>query len=190
MKEVVFIRHGATPGNLEKRYIGSTDEPLSPQGIEQMQELAALSLCPAHIYVSPMLRARQSAQILFPGRTYTVVEGLRETDFGRFEGKNAQELSADPSYRAWVDSLCLADIPGGDSVQDYKRRCCAAFAGIAKELSEGLNAIVAHGGTIMAMLEAFAMPQRDFYYYHIPNGGAIRCLWDKDVLHCTEELGS
>ena len=32
MKEIILIRHGATAGNLERRYIGRTDEPLCEQG--------------------------------------------------------------------------------------------------------------------------------------------------------------
>ena len=39
MKQLILIRHGATAGNLEKRYIGRTDEALCPLGIHQVEEL-------------------------------------------------------------------------------------------------------------------------------------------------------
>ena len=39
MKKLIFIRHGAVPGNLERRYIGRTDEALSKEGISQMLSL-------------------------------------------------------------------------------------------------------------------------------------------------------
>ena len=75
-----------------------------------------------------MLRTRQTADILFPKMHYTVVDGLIETDFGRFEGKSADKLSGDPAYQAWVDAMCLTPIPEGESVTDFKTRCCEAFA--------------------------------------------------------------
>ena len=57
--KIIFIRHGPTPGNLARRYIGSTDEPLAP---------GALPGCPApaaeRVYVSPLLRCRQTAALL------------------------------------------------------------------------------------------------------------------------------
>ena len=40
MSEILFIRHGSTAGNLEKRYIGRTDEPLCEVGIAQIEALA------------------------------------------------------------------------------------------------------------------------------------------------------
>ena len=58
MKRVVFVRHGATEGNLQKRYIGCTDEPLCEQGIAQIKALSGLKA--DRIVVSPMLRTRQS----------------------------------------------------------------------------------------------------------------------------------
>lgn len=95
---------------------------------------------------------------------YALVEGLRETDFGRFEGKNADELSSDPAYQAWVDAMCLTPIPGGEAAADFKKRCCKAFAETIAAVPDGMcAAFVVHGGVIMAVLEFFAYPKRDFY---------------------------
>ena len=55
--EIIFIRHGATAGNLERRYIGRTDEPLCPLGVEQIEKLKGL-FEPDYLFVSPMLRTR------------------------------------------------------------------------------------------------------------------------------------
>lgn len=66
--KVLLLRHGETPGNRRRAYIGSTDEPLSPQGREQAQAVAVPPV--ERVYGSPMLRCRQTAEILFPGAEY------------------------------------------------------------------------------------------------------------------------
>ena len=60
---VYLIRHGQTQGNLERRYIGSTDQPLCPQGREALEGREMPSV--DGLYVSPLLRCRQTAAILF-----------------------------------------------------------------------------------------------------------------------------
>lgn len=175
MIRIVFIRHGATVGNLEKRYIGRTDEPLCEQGIAQIEALKENGIKADCVFVSPMQRTRQTAQILFPGQTYVEVDAFRETDFGVFEGKTARELSDNEDYQRWVDSGCRGQIPGGESVDDFKARCCQGFLTQIRKISDhSTAAFVVHGGTIMAILEAYARPRKDFYAYHVKNGAVIR----------------
>lgn len=62
-----LLRHGATPANREHRYLGKTDEALSEEGRAEL--LLKKKEIPAELLlVSPMLRCRQTAEILFPGR--------------------------------------------------------------------------------------------------------------------------
>ena len=130
------------------------------------------------LFVSPMRRTRQTAALLFPRTAGVVVEGFSETDFGIFEGKTAQELAASPEYQEWVGSMCLAPIPGGESVSAFKQRCCDAFSAVMAEVPEGARAaFVIHGGVIMAILEALGQPPHEFYDYHIGNGQMISCLY-------------
>ena len=130
-----------------------------------------------------MLRTRQTADILFPKMPYTVVDGFAEMDFGRFEGKSADELSGDPAYQAWVDAMCLTPIPDGESVTDFKTRCCEAFAETIKNVPDGSRVgFVVHGGVIMAILEAYARPKRDFYAYHIGNGECLQGVYDGETI--------
>ena len=171
MKKVLFIRHGATAGNLEKRYIGRTDEPLCPQGDAQVKELALLGLKADLLFVSPARRTHETAAILFPRMQARVIPDFRETDFGLFEGKTAEELSGDPAYGAWLDTGCQGPIPGGESVETFKERCRAAFIRAMATVPEGdTAAFVLHGGVIMAISEAFARPRGSFYSYHLEPG--------------------
>ena len=152
-------------------------------GIAQAERLRGQNLFADCLFVSPLLRARQTAEIVFPQMPYALVEGLRETDFGRFEGKNADELSSDSAYQAWVDAMCLTPIPGGEAVADFKKRCCKAFAETIAAVPDGMcAAFVVHGGVIMAVLEFFAYPKRDFYAYHIGNGECLACTYDGQTL--------
>lgn len=179
MKQLIFIRHGSTAGNLEKRYIGRTDEPLCELGVRQIEALKAENFHGDFLFCSPMLRTRQTASILFPQQSVTFVEDFRETDFGIFEGKTAAELSDSSEYRKWLDSFCLEPIPQGESVAAFKARCCSAFERILQTLPDNsCSVFVVHGGVIMAILERFAEPKRDFYDYHIGNGAFIRCACD------------
>ena len=98
-----LLRHGATPANREHRYLGKTDEALSEEGRAEL--LLKKKEIPAELLlVSPMLRCRQTAEILFPGRAQVQIPEWTEMDFGRFEGKNYRELNGDPDYQAWIDS--------------------------------------------------------------------------------------
>lgn len=154
---LVLLRHGRTSGNDLHRYVGRTDEPLSPEGRWQARRAGSCSRVPL-VYVSPLVRARQTAAICFPDAAQVVVDGLRELDFGEFEGRSADDMAGDAAYRAWVDGCCVGRCPGGESRADLVRRTSAALEGIlATSFARGDErvVVVAHGGTIMAAMSAF-----------------------------------
>ena len=92
-----LIRHFRTQGNLERRYIGGTDEPILPG------QTGNILCCPEKIITSPMLRCKQTARLLFQKEPDLICENFREKDFGRFEGKNYEELKDDPDIRGgWI----------------------------------------------------------------------------------------
>ena len=94
---IYLLRHGETIYNTEKRYQGQRDIPLSTKG---RAALCPADIRPARVYVSPMTRARQTAAVLFPQAQQIIVPGLREMDFGTFEGRNYVEMENDPDYLA------------------------------------------------------------------------------------------
>ena len=177
---VYLIRHGQTQGNLERRYIGSTDQPLCPQGREALEGREMPSV--DGLYVSPLLRCRQTAAILFPNRKMEVVEDLRECDFGAFEGRTYEEMKDVPAYRAWLDTAGTAPPPGGESREAQRERTVRAFLDLAaRRWSGDAIALVVHGGTIMCLLEALE-PSHNFYRWQCSNGGGFRCGWDGAAL--------
>ena len=175
MAELILIRHGKTAGNLLGRYIGSrTDEPLCDEGREglagkQLPEVERL-------YVSPMKRCVETAEILWPGfdrKNIQKVTDLRECDFGDFENKNYKELSGNGDYQAWIDSNGTLPFPGGESKEECADRNLKGFDEVLKACrDEGITeaALVVHGGTIMNIMEAYALPKKAFYEWHVGNG--------------------
>ena len=188
MREIILIRHGKTFGNTLGRYIGTTDEELCPEGREELDALRESgqyrSIRPDLVYVSPLRRCRQTAELLFPGVPQEICRDFRECDFGEFENKNYKELSGNPAYQAWVDSGGTLPFPGGESREAFQERCRVEFARVLRALKRqaGSNAVfVVHGGTIMSILSAYA-PQGaadPFYRWQVKNGEGWRALWDE-----------
>ena len=73
----ILIRHGQTQGNREHRYIGCrTDEPLCPEGIAQLQNRHYPPV--SRVFVSPMRRCVETADLLYPGVPQTIIGSFRE----------------------------------------------------------------------------------------------------------------
>ena len=169
--KIYLLRHGETAYNAEKRYQGQRDIPLSERGLAQLRRA---DLSPETVYVSPLCRARQTAEVLFPEARQQVVEDLKEMAFGVFEGRSYVDMEQDPEYRAWVGEDCRGRCPGGESRAEFSARTRAAFETLverALEQGERELVIVAHGGTQMALMEAYARPRRDYYAWCGPNAG-------------------
>ncbi len=167
--KVYLLRHGKTSWNNEGRYQGLSDIPLSQEG---MSALRPADFSAKTVYVSPLLRARQTAAILFPDAVLKAEPGLQEMDFGVFEGRNAQEMEKDSAYRAWVDGGCMGKVPGGESVEEFTERVCRTFTRLLENTrEEDPLVIVAHGGTLMGILSRYAEPHHDFFAWQAPNGG-------------------
>ncbi|MDD6066210.1 MAG: histidine phosphatase family protein [Firmicutes bacterium] len=184
--EIYLIRHGKTRGNLEGRYIGSTDEPLCPQGRSELAERKNKGIFPpvAYVFSSPLKRCLETAEIFFPDRKVCPIDGLRECDFGDFENKNYQELAEDFRYQRWIDSNGTLPFPAGEKQGTFRKRCAAAFAEIVNELfrEKAVSAaVVAHGGTIMSILERYAEPEKSFYNWQIKNGEGYHIVADEAV---------
>ena len=187
--KIYLIRHGATAGNAEKRYIGRTDEPLSEQGRAELGKkqfpnigtVGTVGTC-GTVVCSPMKRCTETAELLF-GHVTLVCEKLRECDFGRFEGHNYAELNGDPDYQAWIDSGGTMPFPEGEPPEEFRKRCCEGFTETLEKLGEQESvAFVVHGGTIMSILERFAVPKAGYYDYMTDNGCGWVCEWDGEKL--------
>lgn len=187
---VYLIRHAKTQGNLERKYIGSSDQPLHEIGTSKLKDFIEADYYPEVelVYGSPMQRCKQTAELIYPHLPYKVVPGFTEYNFGEFEGKNYQELKGNLKYRRWIDSGGKDKAPGGEDISSYKRRCCQAFEQVIEEIRRNNireTALVIHGGTIMAILEKYIPSEKRFYDWQIPNCESYKLvvmdgLWKKE----------
>lgn len=170
-----IIRHGETKGNAEKRYVGRTDESLSPEGIKKLNESLKYPGV-KKVYVSPLKRARETASLLFPYGEQIVIHELREMDFGDFENKGYEELCRDEEYIRWIESDCELPCPNGENKREFTARCIKGFEAILQREkdhdSRELN-IVAHGGTIMAICSELVNPGKEYYKWYVKNGEKV-----------------
>lgn len=171
-KRCILLRHAKIAGNEEKRYIGAgTDEELSQSGKDEVtaikDEILKVVTDKTKVFCSPMKRAIQTAKILFDDMNINIIEDLRETDFGLFEGKNYQELKDDPLYQQFLDTNGAAGFPDGEKTEDFiKRSVDGFFEAIRKSGADDLF-IVCHGGNIMAVMSS--LTGKDFYDFHTDN---------------------
>lgn len=182
-----FIRHGTTAGNLQKRYIGITDESLCEQGIAELLKLKPVLEQYNLLITSPMLRCIQTANILFPEQKIQICEDFRECNFGDFENKNYLELSDNPDYQNWITSNGTACFPNGELPKDFKLRNIKAFENLVKIYHQDMT-IIAHGGTIMAILEKFVIPRKNYYDYQIPNAVGYATEYSENQLYVLTKI--
>lgn len=185
--KIMLIRHFQTPGNVKRRYVGRTDEPLLENDalfrlVEEKRKILKEKGMPDEVAASPMKRCIQTAGYLFPGKELYLCEDMRECDFGLFEEKNYEELKSLPSYQEWLDSRGTLPFPKGEAHEDFKARCVRGFEETLRELIRRgckTGAMVVHGGTIMSVLTAFDREKREFYHWQVENGGGYLVTLDE-----------
>lgn len=179
---IYFIRHGQTYGNTLSRYIGVTDEPILDSARDRLKETAYPEA--EAVFVSPMLRCRQTAEAIYPKRAVRIVDEFAECDFGLFENKNWKELSGDPEYQKWIDSNGTLPFPQGEDPIAFRKRSCMGFEkAVAECLRKNIQsaAMVVHGGTIMSIMERYVKSDKAFYEWHVRNGDGYEIEIEKSL---------
>ena len=185
--KIILIRHGSTCGNLKKRYIGRTDEVLCTEGINQLKS-RKYPECEL-VISSPMKRCTQTAELIYPHIPLKTYRDLRECDFGSFEGKNYIELTGNQEYQHWIDSGGTLPFPEGEAHDSFVKRTLNAFnKGVRENSGCDDLAFTIHGGSIMAIMERYAVPEGSFYDFSVPNGGGYICEYDGEKLNVSECL--
>ncbi|MCX5125492.1 bifunctional RNase H/acid phosphatase [Streptomyces sp. NBC_00347] len=149
----VLLRHGETALTPQKRFSGSggSDPELSEAGRRQAaavaESLAARGTIET-VISSPLRRCRETAQAVADrlGLTVTVEEGLREVDFGAWEGLTfAEARERHPEdLQAWLDSPKAAPTGGGESFASATRRISATRDRLLAEHAGRTVLLVSH----------------------------------------------
>jgi alpha-ribazole phosphatase len=185
--KIIFIRHGKTNGNLEKRYIGKTDESLCEIGIKELEK-NIYPKCDL-VFSSSKNRCIQTANLIYKDISLNICDDLREYDFGDFEGKNYLELINNKDYINWLNSNCTSNIPNGEDFLKFKTRSCNAFKNIMNKYNGNITiSFVVHGGTIMSIFEKFAVPKKNFYDFHVENGNGYITEYYNGRIYILQEI--
>lgn len=172
---VYLFRHGLTKGNLNAQYIGHTDYPLSTFGIEQLKSIKREHPYPQvdTVFVSPLKRAMESADIMFPKNNKIVIDNLIEYNFGEFEECTAEDLKDNEDFKNWLHGDMNSRPPYGESNAEFVQRVCKAFEQIVQGcIGTGTEtvAIVAHAGVLMTILSCYGLPEAPMAHWQMDAG--------------------
>jgi broad specificity phosphatase PhoE len=152
---ILLARHGESDWNVEQRWQGHADRPLTPRGQAQAEALAdRLDGYPlAAVYSSDLRRALDTARAVAVRRGLEVVarRDLREVDVGSWSGCSRDELAARHPEQLERWELGSKGWEGGESYEDMAARIVHAVGEVAA-LHPGEHVlVVSHGGSVRAL---------------------------------------
>ena len=178
-----LFRHGLTKGNYNAQYIGHTDLPLTTDSIEQLKSIKSKHHYPEveAVFVSPLKRAVQSADIMFPKNNKIVIDNFIEYNFGEFEGHTADELKDNEAFKNWMHGDIYSAPPFGESNAQFTQRICEAFEKVINGcVAEGIQniAIVSHAGVLMTILACYGLPEAPMAHWQMDAGYGFKLRID------------
>jgi len=175
-----LYRHGITKENQEKIYIGWTDVSVAKEGIERLHETKQHRPEADRIISSDLKRCVESADYLFPDQKKIYHQGLREINFGAWEGKKADELSKREDFAMWLASPENMQPEEGEAYSAFSARVLETWEMIREWcFQDGVAniAIVSHGGPIRQLLVALAPTEKPFWDWKPLHGQGISLYW-------------
>ncbi|GIV27760.1 MAG: 2,3-bisphosphoglycerate-dependent phosphoglycerate mutase [Bacteroidia bacterium] len=163
MSKLVLVRHGQSAWNLENRFTGWVDVPLSENGIKEAeqaaQKLSGLKFDIA--FTSALQRAQNTLKIILEKTNQTHIpvfsnQALNERMYGDLQGMNkdeARQKFGDEQVKIWRRSYDIAP-PNGESLKDTAARVIPYFEqNILPHIQQNKNVlIVAHGNSLRALV--------------------------------------
>jgi broad specificity phosphatase PhoE len=185
---VLLARHGETVSNVEGRWQGQTDSPLTERGLSQARELArALSQEPiAAVYSSDLGRAfTTAAEVARPhGLKVIPEERLRELDVGRWTGRLGAEIrESEPELMAlWRDHPADLRIPEGETLAQAQGRALEFLTEALPRHADQTVVVITHGALTQCILVAgMGRPLGDLWLKErIQNCQISRLDWTPD----------
>ena len=166
-----LLRHGQTDWNINHRLQGRTDIPLNENGREmavrarEKYKGIPVDLC----FSSPLLRAKETAEIFLEGRGVPVItdERLKEMSFGEYEGLEwALESPGNSVYKLFHEPKEYIASGGAESLEHLFERTGSFLSEVVKpELEKGKQVlIVGHGAMNLSIINRIlGVPLEDFW---------------------------
>jgi len=198
-RELIFLRHGETEWNRQKKYQGSLNIGLNEKGRDQAKKAAKMleNQKIDLIFSSDLDRASDTASIIGKrlGLKVQKKEQLREMDFGDWEGKDYLTIRKEQpeSFDNWLDDPNENPPPGGERLEDFRDRVVTACKEILSVPAESVL-VVCHGGVIMVYLtHILGMDLKDYRKLSVTNTGFTRVMYyDRhpvlSTFNCTAHL--
>lgn len=157
MPKLILVRHGQSLWNLEDRFTGWVDVPLTAQGVQEAlsagEKLKDITVDVA--YTSNLQRAQRTLALILEGMGREVPtirdEALNERHYGELQGLNKKrtaEKFGDEQVKIWRRSFDIPP-PGGESLKDTAARTLPFFRGaVLGDIAQGKDVlVVAHGNS-------------------------------------------
>lgn len=178
MTIIYAVRHGETPWNVEGRYQGQLDPPLTRRGQEQA-EATARALAPLGIeaiYSSDLRRAMQTAKALarLTGLPIHLEPRLREIHQGEWQGVLVDEIRRrwPEEFEGWQRDPWHHHPPGGETLQALRERVLEAIQDIVRRHPDGRVAVFTHKLPIALLKIEFKGYPPDRLWELLPQNGA------------------
>jgi broad specificity phosphatase PhoE len=188
--QIYLVRHGETAWNKARIFRGRRDIPLDEQGRREAACAAqALRDVPLRrIYTSPLSRARDTAEAIAADRRIEVVQDAVFTDMDYGEWTEYWDVEArekfGEQYRLWQEAPHRVKFPGGESLDDVRRRAASRLLALAREHLRDTIALVTHRVVLkLLLLEAKGLDNSHFWAVRLDTGAI-------SVLECEAGPGS
>ena len=164
---LLFIRHGLTDWNAEKRWQGHADIPLNETGYAQAEALACrLADWPIErIISSDLQRCAQTAQAIaahHPRIELTYDPIWRERDVGDFAGLTFTDIQ-EKFPECLNKQRGMFDPPNGEPFKSLRRRAMNAYEKALAAHAGQMVAIVTHGGILHTLIAQLIHIREDSY---------------------------
>ena len=179
--ELWVMRHGETAWSVSGQHTSRTDIPLTEKGRERamkLKEYLSRTKFDA-VFVSPMQRARETCEIAGFGARAVVDDGLKEWDYGIYEGKTTSQIRAEvPDWSVWKDPIV-----GGETVEHVGKRADGVIArALAAAPDGGKVALFAHAH-ILRILAArwIGLEARGGSLFGLGTGSVSVLGWERET---------
>jgi len=185
MAQLVLLRHGESQWNLENRFTGWVDVPLSPRGIQEAKDAGEKlrSFTFDRAFTSVLARANETLRLVLDtiGQTGIPIEkdkALNERMYGELQGLNKDETAkkyGEAQVKIWRRSYDVHP-PGGESLKDTAERVLPYYERTIKpHLLKGDSILVAaHGNSLRALImELEQLSREQVLELNIPTGAPL-----------------
>jgi probable phosphoglycerate mutase len=175
---IFLLRHGATEWSVSGRHTGRTDIALTEEGRRQAERLRARLARERFglVLVSPLKRARETAELAGFGDAAEVDPDLVEWDYGDYDGRTAAEIRQErPGWTPWHDGF-----PGGETLKQMAARAARVVARVRD--AEGDVALFAHGHILRVVAACWLeQPPVEASRYYLSTASLSVLGWERET---------